>query len=51
MAVVGRYFEHERVLLGGERYERCTFLACVLVFDGRPVELLDNSFEECSWAF
>jgi hypothetical protein len=51
MGVVGRHFAHERVVLGGHRYERCSFVACVLVFDGRPVELLDNSFEECSWAF
>jgi hypothetical protein len=38
-------------VLGGEHYQGCTFVGCELVYDGRPVRLLDNSFENCSWAF
>ena len=51
MAIMGRHFERERVVLGGEHYQGCTFVGCELVFDGRPVQLLDNSFESCSWRF
>jgi hypothetical protein len=47
----GRRFQHERVLLGGRSFERCVFAGCELVFDGRPVQLVDNSFEDCCWSF
>ena len=49
--VVGRRFERERVAVSGGRFERCTFAACELVFDGRPVHLVDNLFEDCVWSF
>ena len=49
--VVGRRFERERVVISGGRFERCTFAACELVFDGRPVHLVDNLFEDCRWSF
>jgi hypothetical protein len=49
--IVGRRFECERITLGDERYERCVFVACQLVFDGRPVHLVDNAMEGCTWSF
>src|SRR5688500_17203637 len=49
--IVDRRFERERVVVSGGRFERCTFLACELVFDGRPAHLVDNLFEDCSWSF
>jgi hypothetical protein len=51
MAIMGRRFERERVVLGSEHYQGCTFIECELVYDGRPVHLLDNDFEDCSWSF
>jgi hypothetical protein len=51
MAIMGRRFERERVMLGSEHYQGCTFIECELVYDGRPVHLLDNDFEDCSWSF
>jgi hypothetical protein len=44
-------FEKERVLLGGRSFERCLFIDCELVFDGRPVQLIDNHFKNCCWSF
>jgi hypothetical protein len=49
--IVGRRFEGERIALGDERYERCVFVACQLVFDGRPVHLVDNVLDGCTWSF
>jgi hypothetical protein len=49
--IVGRRFEGERITLGDERYERCVFVACQLVFDGRPVHLVDNVLDGCTWTF
>lgn len=49
--VSGRRIEGKRVVLADRGYERCTFVGCELVFDGRPVHLVDNSFTHCSWAF
>jgi hypothetical protein len=46
-----RHFESQRVLIGGEQYESCTFIDCELVFDGRPAHLVDNRFESCRWSF
>ena len=46
-----RHFESQRVLIGGEQYESCTFIDCELVFDGRPAHLVDNRFEGCRWSF
>jgi hypothetical protein len=51
IAIMGRHFERQRVMLGGEHYQGCTFVGCELVYDGRPVHLLDNTFEDCSWSF
>jgi hypothetical protein len=52
MAVMGEHFEHERIVLGGERYQGCTFIDCELVFDGRqPAQLLDNTFADCRLFF
>lgn len=48
---VGRHFERERIVLSGKQYEACTFIDCELVFDGRPVHLVDNRFEGCRWSF
>ena len=48
---VGRHFEGERVLLGGVGFERCAFVRCELVYDGRPTCLVDNTFEDCRWSF
>jgi hypothetical protein len=45
--VTGR--RDERVVLGGRRFERCAFVGCELVVDGRPVHLVENSFEGCVW--
>jgi hypothetical protein len=50
-AVVGRRFEGERVLLGGAGFERCAFVRCELVYNGRPTRLVDNRFEDCRWSF
>ena len=49
--ITGRQFEKERVLLGGRSFEGCLFIDCELVFDGRPVQLTDNRFEDCCWSF
>jgi hypothetical protein len=49
--VSGRRFQNKRVVLADRRYENCTFIHCELVFDGRPVHLVDNAFAECSWSF
>ena len=49
--IVGERFDRERVVLGGRRFERCAFADCELVFDGRPVRLVDGSFERCRWTF
>jgi hypothetical protein len=49
--IVGRRFECERIVLGDGRYERCAFIACQLVFDGRPVHLVDNVMDGCTWSF
>ena len=49
--IVGRRFERERVVLGGRRFERCTFESCELVVDGRPVHLVDNSLGRSRWSF
>ncbi len=51
LMIVGRRFDHERVVVSGERFERCVFVGCELVADGRPVQLVDNSFEGCHWSF
>ena len=29
----------------------CTFIDCELVYDGQPVQLLDNTFADCHWSF
>jgi hypothetical protein len=31
MTIMGRRFERERVVLGGEHYQGCTFIECELV--------------------
>ena len=49
--IVGRRFEGERVPLGGAAFERCAFVRCELVYDGRPTRLVDNGFEDCRWSF
>jgi hypothetical protein len=49
--IVGRHFERERVMLGGKGFERCVFLGCELVFDGRPVRLVNNMLKDCCWSF
>jgi hypothetical protein len=51
MVVKGRRFERKRIVLGGHHYHDCTFVGCELVFDGRPMHLLDNHFEDCSSVF
>lgn len=48
---VGLHFESMRVVLSGERFERCSFKNCELVFDGRPTQLGGNNFDGCHWAF
>ena len=50
-AIVGRRFARERVVVSGGRFERCAFVACELVCDGRPVHLVGNVFEGCTWSF
>ena len=50
-AVIGMTFEKARVVVSGRRFERCTFIGCELVFDGRPVHLVDNAFRSCAWTF
>lgn len=30
---------------------RCTFVTCELIFDGRPVRLIENMFSGCGWRF
>jgi hypothetical protein len=49
--IVGRRFEGGRVPLGGAAFERCAFVRCELVYDGRPTRLVDNGFEDCRWSF
>lgn len=48
---IGERFVRERVVLGDRRYERRTFVGCGLVFDGRPVHLVSDSFDGCVWSF
>jgi hypothetical protein len=36
-------YENERVVLGGGRFDRCTFRNCELVFDGNPTDMNDCS--------
>src|SRR5215208_236808 len=36
IVIMGRHFERQRVMLGGEHYQGCTFVGCELVYDGRP---------------
>jgi hypothetical protein len=48
--IVGRRYEGQRVVVGGERFERCAFARCEVVLDGRPVHLVDSSFEGCTWS-
>jgi hypothetical protein len=49
--IIGRRFESERVVISGAHFERCTFVDCELVFDGRPTHLVDNTFDGCRWFF
>ena len=44
-------FEGARVELGGAPYHRCTFKGCLMVVDGRAVDIDDCAFEGCSWTF
>ena len=44
-------FEGARVELGGAPYHHCTFRQCLMVIDGRPVELDGCTFDNCSWTF
>jgi hypothetical protein len=39
------------VVISGQRFERCTFVNCELVFDGRPTQLIENTFDGCHWTF
>jgi len=49
--IIGRRFEGERVVISDVRLERCVFVDCELVFDGRPTQLIDNTFDRCRWSF
>lgn len=49
--LVGARFERERVVLGGRHFRCCTFIACELVFDGRPTVLADCRLERCRYSF
>jgi hypothetical protein len=49
--IIGRRFEGERVVISGAHFERCMFVDCELVFDGRPTRLIDNTFDGCRWLF
>jgi hypothetical protein len=48
---VQAHFENKRVVISGQRFERCSFKNCELVFDGRPTQLVGNSFDGCHWTF
>lgn len=42
----------QTINLDSNEYVRCTFKRCRIVFSGTgPVSLIDNSFDECKWAF
>ena len=49
--IIGQRFEAERVVVSGAHFERCVFVDCELVFDGRPTHLVDNTFDGCRWLF
>jgi hypothetical protein len=44
-------YENERVVLGGGRFDRCTFRNCELVFDGNPTDMNDCRIEHCRHSF
>lgn len=44
-------FVGQRVAICGQRFERCLFKNCELVFDGGPTHLVGNDFDGCSWSF
>lgn len=40
------------VFLDGERFVRCQFVDCTLIYEGREeVDFQDCTFEGCSWTF
>jgi hypothetical protein len=49
--IIGRRLEGERVVVSGAHFERCVFVDCELVFDGRSTHLVDNTFDGCRWSF
>jgi hypothetical protein len=44
-------FQGRRVVISGQRFERCTFVNCELVFDGKPTQLISCNISGCNWAF
>lgn len=46
-----RVFENQRIELGADQFEDCTFRRCLMVVDGRPVHLPNCVLEECGWTF
>jgi hypothetical protein len=44
-------YENERVVLGGGRFDHCTFRNCELVFDGNPADMKECRIENCRHSF
>jgi hypothetical protein len=45
-------FNHETVMLDGERYAGCEFRGCRLVYrGGEPPHFEDCRFDNCDWRF
>lgn len=45
-------FENTSVFLDGERFVRCRFVGCTLIYECRDeVDFQDCAFEGCSWTF
>lgn len=44
-------YENERVVLGGGRFDHCTFRNCELVFDGTPSDMTECRVENCRHSF
>lgn len=45
-------FKNETITLDGSSFRKCTFSACVLVYEGgAPPDITGCGFERCKWKF
>lgn len=48
----GKTFSAQRIELCNRKYEHCTFVACIIVYDASgPFHLERNHFQNCQWVF